>query len=285
MMQYVLEGTTRRYKGNKECNYPVFTPQEDDFFRYGCEFEFYIDTEQYQYANVVNALTKTLYELTSADILVDEISIPHATDKNHCMQIKPDISLEDHGLEISVPISTKEGILHYIQTILPLIDKYGYTNEETGFHIHMSTFGSSHIDFYRFMLLCDDAGLLSAWKPRIGYSQNVMDILSSHTKQEARIIKTKKGTIWNLERIGPHHIEVKSIGGADYHKETERLMKEFELYADYFTQALGEITPSHKILLEKHKQMLEDLDKETKGRFASALIEAGILDKSEIFTM
>jgi hypothetical protein len=254
-------------------------PKENDLCHYGCEFEFYIDTEQYLYSDVIDALTKALYELTSADILVDEISIPHAADKNHCMQIKPDISLEDHGVEISVPISTKEGIFHYIQTILPLIEQYSYTNEETGFHIHMSTLGSSHIDFYRFMLLCDDAGLLSAWKPRIGYSQNVMDILSSHTKQEARIIKTKKGTIWNLERIDPHHIEIKSIGGADYHKETERLMREFEVYADYFTQALGVVTPEHKKLLEKHKQMLDSLDKKVKGRFASALIEAGILDK------
>jgi hypothetical protein len=279
MMQYVLEGTTKRYQGNDGCRYPKFTPQEGDLYHYGCEFEFYIDTKQYLYSDVIDALTKTLYELTSADILVDEISIPHAADKNHCMQIKPDISLEDHGVEISVPISTKEGVLHYIQTILPLIEHYGYTNEETGFHIHMSTLGSSHIDFYRFMLLCDDAGLLSAWKPRIGYSQNVMDILASHTKQEARIIKTKKGTIWNLERIDSHHIEIKSIGGADYHKETERLMREFELYADYFTQALGEVTPEHKRLLENHKQMLDSLDKEAKGRFASALIEAGILGK------
>ena len=105
-----------------------------------------------------------------------------------------------------------------------------------------------------------------------------MDILSSHTKQEARIIKTKKGTIWNLERIDPHHIEIKSIGGADYHKETERLMREFEIYADYFIQALGVVTLEHKRLLEDHKQILDSLDKKVKGRFASALIEAGILD-------
>ena len=276
-MKYILEGTTKRYQGNGSCKYQSFTPKEDDLCRYGCEFEFYIDTEHYLFSDAIGTLTKALYELTSADILVDEISIPHAADKNHCMQIKPDISLEDHGIEISVPISTKEGILHYIQKILPLIEQYGYTNEETGFHIHMSTLGSSHIDFYRFMLLCDDAGLLSAWKPRIGYSQNVMDVLTSHTKQEARIIKTKKGTIWNLERIDPHHIEVKSIGGDDYHKETERIMREFENYADYFSQALGEMTEEHKRLLENHKQMLDSLDKEAKGRFASALIEAGIL--------
>ena len=237
-MQYITEGTTKRYQGNNHCNYPSFAPNEDDLCRYGCEFEFYVDTKQHHYADVIDTLTKALHELTTADILVDEISIPHTADKNHCIQIKPDISLEDHGLEISVPISTKEGIIHYIQTILPLIEQYGYTNEETGFHIHMSTRGSRHIDFYRFMLLCDDAGLLSAWKPRIGYSQNVMEILSAHSRQEVKIIKTKKGTIWNLERIDPHHIEIKSIGGVKYHKEVERIIDEFEAYSDYFAQAL-----------------------------------------------
>lgn len=277
MMQYILEGTTKRYQGNTGCHYPDFIPKEDDLCRYGCEFEFYVDTKQHRYGDVIGALTKALYELTHADILVDEISIPKAADKNHCMQIKPDISLDDHGLEISVPVSAGEGILHYVRTILPLIEKYGYTNEETGFHIHISTLGSSHIDFYRFMLLCDDEGLLSVWKPRIGYSQNVMDILSAHTKQEARVIKTKKGTIWNLERIDPHHIEIKSIGGMDYHKEAERIISEFEVYANYFTEALGEMTSRHKGLLENHKKILDQLDKEVKSRFASALIEAGIL--------
>jgi len=276
-MQYVLEDTTKRYEGNTSCSYPSFIPKKDDLCRYGCEFEFYVDTKRYHYTDVIDALTKALYDLTHADILVDEISIPKSADKNHCIQIKPDISLEDHGLEISVPISSKEGILHYIQTILPLIEKYGYTNEETGFHIHVSTFGSSHIDFYRFMLLCDDAGLLSAWKPRIGYSQNVMDILSTHTKQEARVIKTKIGTIWNLERIDPHHVEIKSIGGEDYHIKAKRIMSEFEAYVNYFTEAIGEMTPEHKILLGNHKKMLDSLDKEVKGSFASALIEAGIL--------
>ena len=56
---------------------------------------------------------------------------------------------------------------------------------------------------------------------------------------------------------------------------------EFEVYADYFIQALGEVTPEHKRLLENHKQILDSLDKEAKGRFASALIEAGILGNGE----
>ncbi len=278
-MNYMTEGTTKRYKGNSSCGYPTFIPQKNDLCQYGCEFEFYINTKQHNYTETIEALTEALYHLSHADILVDEISIPNTIDKNSCIQIKPDISLQDHGIEISVPISNKEGIIHFIETISPLIDKYGYTNEETGFHIHISTIKNrgSHIDFYRFMLLCDNADLLSSWKPREGYSHNVMDILSSHSKQEARVLKTKKGTIWNLERIDSHHIEIKSIGGINYHKEPKRIIKEFEAYATYFMETLGEMTETHKALLLKHKIKVDKLSKETKSNFASALSEAGIL--------
>ena len=279
-MNYTIEGTTKRYKGNSFCIYPTFIPQKYDLCQYGCEFEFYINTERHNYTETIEALTEALYHLTHADILVDEISIPNATDKNRCMQIKPDISLQDHGVEISVPISSKEGIIHFIETITPLIDKYGYTNEETGFHIHISTIknNGSHIDFYRFMLLCDNTNLLTSWKPREGYSQNVMDILSSHGKKKARVIKTKKGTIWNLERIDSHHIEIKSIGGVNYHKEPQRIIKEFKHYATNFIETLKEMTEVHKQLLLEHKKRVDALSKDAKSNFAAALSEAGILD-------
>jgi len=279
-MNYIIEGTTKRYKGNSSCSYPTFIPQKNDLCQYGCEFEFYINTERHNYTETIEALTEALYHLTHADILVDEISIPNATDKNRCIQIKPDISLQDHGVEISVPISSKEGIIHFVETITPLIDKYGYTNEETGFHIHISTIknNGSHIDFYRFMLLCDNTNLLTSWKPREGYSQNVMDILSSHDKKEARVIKTKKGTIWNLERIDSHHIEIKSIGGINYHKEPQRIIKEFKNYAANFIETLGEMTEAHKQLLLEHKKRVDTLSQDAKSNFAAALSEAGILD-------
>ena len=45
-MNYTIEGTTKRYKGNFSCSYPTFIPQKNDLCQYGCEFEFYIDTER-----------------------------------------------------------------------------------------------------------------------------------------------------------------------------------------------------------------------------------------------
>ena len=80
-----------------------------------------------------------------------------------------------------------------------------------------------------------------------------------------------------MERIDPNHIEIKSIGGLDYHKEFERIIHEFEAYAGYFQESVSKATEAHKKLFEKHREKLASLEKETKGRFASALVESGIL--------
>ena len=127
------------------------------------------------------------------------------------------------------------------------------------------------------MLLCNRAGLLSSWEPRIGYSQNVMDILSSYTKQASRKIKTKKGTIWNVEKIEANHVEVKSIGGDAYHQKIATMLNEFSDYSRYFEETLQQDTDEHKQMYIEHKKQVEKLSKVASAEFASALSEAGII--------
>ena len=211
------------------------------------------------------------------------MSLPISKDKDRCMQIKPDISLNDTGIEISTPISTLAGVKHFIKNICPIIEKYGYTNEETGFHIHISTINQDGINFnfYKYMLLCNEAKLLSSWKPRMGYSQNVMDILTNHSKAKTRQIKTKKGTVWNLEKVGSSHVEIKSMGGIDYHKEVKKLVKEFSEYAKYFDETLQKDDAKHKQLFENHKLMVNAVKDDVKATFVSALSASGILPNKE----
>ena len=279
MMEYTTEGTTKRYKANQSCCYDRYRVKETDKCQYGCEFEFYIDTKQHDFHTTIDSIVQKIYEASDVDILVDTVSLPTDRDKNNCIQIKPDISLEDNGIEISVPITTALGIEHYISTICPIIDKYGYTNEETGFHIHISTTKKDGVNFnfYKFMLLCDRAGLLSSWEARIGYSQNVMDILSSYTKQASRKIKTKKGTVWNVEKIEANHVEVKSIGGNGYHQKMDMMIKEFLEYSRYFEETLQKDTDEHKKMYKEHKKQVEKLSKVASAEFADALSEAGII--------
>lgn len=279
-MKYITNGTTKRYEANRNCSYPSYALNQADKYQYGCEFEFYIDTTEHKFTEAIDAIAKEIYVLTDVKILVDTLNLPTDKDKNNCIQIKPDISLEDNGIEISVPITTASGIEHYIQTICPIINKYGYTNEETGFHIHISTVNNDGINFnfYKFMLLCDKAKLLSSWKPRIGYSQNVMDILSSNTKQASRQIKTKKGTIWNVEKIEPNHVEIKSIGGENYHTKIDLIINEFREYCILFDETLQKDNDEHKQIYKAHKQQIEKLSKEVSVEFVSALSEAGIIE-------
>ncbi len=276
-MKYTTNGTTKRYEANLSCDYDGHAVEEADKYQYGCEFEFYIDTKVHDFNSTIDSITKEIYAVTSAEILVDTVNLPTDADKNNCIQIKPDISLEDNGIEISVPITTALGIKHYIETICPIIDKYGYTNEETGFHIHISTTARDGINFnfYKFMLLCNRAGLLSSWEARIGYSHN--DILSSYTKQASRKIKTKKGTVWNVEKIEPNHVEVKSIGGDAYHQKTATMLNEFSDYSRYFEETLQQDTDEHKQMYIEHKKQVEKLSKVASAEFASALSEAGII--------
>jgi hypothetical protein len=232
----MINNTTKRYKSVFKKEFENLKVKEIDLYQFGCEFEFYIDTNRYDLQNAIEEIRNKIVNFTNVDILVDLVSLPTDTDKNYCLQIKPDQSLDDNGIEISIPITTQQGVRHYIKNILPLIEKYGYTNEDTGLHFHISTMKQDGINFnfYLYMLMCHDKNLLSSWQPRSGYSQNVMDILSKNTKAKSREIKNKKGTIWNLEKIDSNHIEIKAIGGVNYHKEINKIIDEFNMYVKYF---------------------------------------------------
>ena len=276
----MIQSTTKRYRAVKN-NIETLKISDNDLYQFGCEFEFYVDTNRYDLQDAIEEIRNKIVNFTDADILVDLVSLPTDRDKNHCVQIKPDQSLDDNGIEISIPITTKDGVKYYINNILPLIEKYGYTNEDTGLHFHISTIKQDgmNFNFYLYMLMCHDKNLLSSWLPRSGYSQNVMDILSKNTKAKSREIKNKKGTIWNLEKIDANHIEIKAIGGIDYHKEVDKIINEFDRYAEYFDVVLkGNDIDYRQRLISEHKQLIKSLDRDTKEEFSQAVSEAGLIE-------
>ena len=57
-MRFIQEHTTKRYIGNKNCNFEEFLPDIDGFYQYGCEFEFYIDTDNMRTKRVLKKLLK-----------------------------------------------------------------------------------------------------------------------------------------------------------------------------------------------------------------------------------
>jgi hypothetical protein len=276
----MILSTTKRYRAVKN-NIETLKISDNNLYQFGCEFEFYIDTDKYDLQDAVEQIKNKIQEFSDVDILVDLVSLPTNSDKNNCVQIKPDQSLDDNGIEISIPITTQNGVKHYINKILPLIEEYGYTNEDTGLHFHISTLKQNGVNFnfYLYMLMCDDKNLLSSWLPRSGYSQNVMDILSKNTKSKSRVIKNKKGTIWNLEKIESNHVEIKAIGGVNYHKEADKIINEFDMYVKYFDDILNDTNSQYReALINEHKQLIQSIDKSTKEEFSKAVSEAGLIE-------
>jgi len=106
-----------------------------------------------------------------------------------------------------------------------------------------------------------------------------MDILSKNTNTKSREIKNKKGTIWNLEKIDVNHIEIKAIGGVDYHKEVTKIMSEFDMYIKYFDDILNDTNSEYReTLINEHKQLIQSIDKSTKEKFSQAVSEAGLIN-------
>ncbi|MDO9303980.1 MAG: hypothetical protein Q7T77_01515 [Sulfuricurvum sp.] len=278
-----MSNTTLRYKAVTNSAVDSHAITDNDEYQFGCEFEFYIDIEKYDFTDAVERIRNKIQTFSNADILVDLVGLPTDEDKNHCVQIKPDQSLDSHGIEISIPITSQNGVKHYINHILPLIEEFGYTNQDTGLHFHISTIQKDgrNIAFYVYMLMCHDKQLLGSWQPRVGYSHNVMDILFSKSKSEARVIKTKKGTIWNLEKIEANHVEIKSIGGIDYHRQMDKILDEFDRYAECFDGVFKDADPKYRErLVAEHKQLIASLDGRTQAEFAIAVTEAGLIDRN-----
>lgn len=219
-----------RHAGNAQCRYPRFDVAEDDQYRYGLEFEFYLDTASGGYAAAIELLRAQLAAITHADILVDLIGVPEDGDAGYCMVIKQDQSLGDNSVEVSVPICSLEGAIHYTEQIFRIINRGGHsTKEDCGFHIHISTTceSGSNVSFYNFMLLCDDSRLLEKWHVRQGYSHNVVDVLRGRKPAEARKFKNKAGTVWNLEKKSSSHFEIRTIGGRDIRRACPRYWQTF----------------------------------------------------------
>lgn len=225
-----------------------------DNLRLGCEFEFYINGSNY------NNIVTELEQISGSDILINLDEVPQEKDRHNCLCLKYDSSLNGSGVEISIPICSYDTLCYYIGHISYIIEEYGSTNEDTGFHIHISLNEDDEMDFYAFILLCNEANLLNNWGERNQYSLNPMEILNFLNEKEAKELKNKKGRIWSIERRGIAHVEIRTIGGIFYHTKAEQIYKELDTFIDIFKQSIANVkeNPQYKIILEKHLKVLSD---------------------------
>lgn len=146
--------------------------------------------------------------------------------------------------------------------------------EDTGFHIHISTVAESiEVDFYKFMLLCNESSLLKNWENRNAFCLNVMDILTILDMEEAKKLKNKKGRVWNLEKRRENnktnHIEIRTIGGTSYQRKVEQILNELDQFIEIFNRSIKNDNKDqeYKAILQKHMKILESAPKERREKF------------------
>ena len=238
--------------------------QKVEEYMFGCEFEFYLnDIGDYE------TIKEELFKISNVDLLANNMTIPKCEDSSECMHLKPDISLKEDGLEISIPKSTYIQLVEYIVNINDLISKHGYTNNDTGFHIHISTdkISGINVDFFKFALLCNKNNLLYSWTQRNEYCLNVMDVINCHDKKESKKLKNKKGKVWNLELISSSRIEIRTMGGIDYHKNNEKILLELEQFKHIFRETLSKNTEEYRKLEKQHLEQINNASDEIKIEF------------------
>lgn len=240
--------------------------QKHDNLKFGCEFEFY--TSGMLEDEMIDSLKKQL----KSNVLL-KLNLDNNDDDNMNYKKEPSLSAMD-GKEITTPICSYEELKNYIYKICKIIDDTAQTNEDTGFHIHISTLDTKlEVDFYKFMLLCNEFSLLNNWGKRNAYCLNVMDILTILDMKEAKQLKNKKGRVWNLEKRKEkgmtNHIEIRTMGGTDYQRKYEQILKELDQFISIFNRSIKSKNSDeeYKIILQKHMKILEDAPKERREKF------------------
>ena len=259
-MEYIVESD-----GSK--HYLVAKEKEqlaNEDYLFGCEFEFY-PNENYHQEDFI----KELCAISQSDVVVNEIFVPSFKDATNYMQLKPDISLDSNGLEISTPICSYNELREYIEKINGLIKQYGYTNDDTGLHIHISKAKKDGVnfDFYKFALLCNERGLLDSWDTRNDYCINVMSVMNYNSKRDSKVLKNKKGRVWNLELVSKNRVEIRTMGGVDYHLKNREILEELTEYQDVFRKTLDRDTEAFRALKREHLEMVKSASDEEKIGF------------------
>ncbi len=238
--------------------------------KFGCEFEFYPNTMLED--EIVDALSNIL-----KDTIELKKNLKSNDDNNMNYKAEPSLSAMG-GKEITTPICSYEDLKSYIIAISKIIDENGETNEDTGFHIHISTIDESiEVDFYKFMLLCDVTSLLQNWGDRNAYCLNVMEVLTVLDMKEAKELKNKKGRVWNLEKRKENdkmnHIEIRTIGGTHYQRKVDQILNELDQFIEIFNRSIKDGNPDeeYKLILAQHMKVIESASPKRREKFLQLL--------------
>ncbi len=200
----------------------------------GVEFEFYINAfDDEHFDEELKKLIEALSHITDKNILCNPTKEFQRSKEYDKLIIKPDSSLINYsyGLEVTTPIVPIAQLPYYIEKVFDLMKKFGYiTDVSTGLHIHLSTPDEENeFDFLCYMLLLNQKGLFDSWPSRADYSRNVMHVLNCFNFDIAAMKKDEVGRGWCIvrpENDKPTHVELRTMGGDNYHLNISQVLNE-----------------------------------------------------------
>ena len=96
---------------------------------------------------------------------------------------------------------------------------------------------------------------------------NVMNVINYNSKRDSKVLKNKKGRVWNLELVSKNRVEIRTMGGVDYHLKSDQILKELAEYKAVFEETLRKDSEHFKLLKKEHLEMVKNASDEEKIGF------------------
>jgi hypothetical protein len=212
----------------------------------GYEFEFYINghdesTRKYMFESLV----KEMAEYSFHDIGINMDNVPSQKDYTKwTITIDESLEARPFGVEIITPKIPFSFSKYYLKKTFEAIEKYGGTDADCGFHIHMSI--PKAIDPVKYLLFVESNTKILTWEQRGRYAKNIFSILHATKEDVFRRDGISLGKYWNINFVDMvknySHVEIRAMGGKDYHNIKDEIIAEAENFAEVLLIAGGELS-------------------------------------------
>lgn len=188
---------------------------------------------------------------------------------------KPSSGMQSY--ELVSPIIDYKSLPYFINAFFTLLNKYGAKdNDSIGFHLHVSTQNSSKLSPISLLFFLDKLGVLSTKERQ--YTRNIIHQFFSYSAHNWQwIFEEVTRKCYNVNFLHYHqnnHIELRSMGGAGYLKNSQEILLNcFQCLLAYENALSTPIANIAQEILEKYS--LEKQVIQTKNLNYQALKESG----------
>jgi hypothetical protein len=203
----------------------------------GLEFEFYLNGSDGNCDENLDLLLKNCLSTFVNELMY----IPTGCEKNKHKDVwylEQDDSLKgDFGFELVSPLLDIESAKFHIEQVSDIINYLGYTTDDCGLHIHVSS-GGGDLDINKLILFENDAKIFNQWERRGNYNKNIFDYFKITEPEVFRDNFKDLGRNYNyIQRFdgnceSGNHVELRCFGGDGYQDKSSEVLRNLSDFID-----------------------------------------------------